>query len=525
MDERTLRPGELKDAATLRPGHFIAGAAAAAQESLNQSVGNWELVRVLETREHCTLYLARGASQESAVLKLYNGTLSNLPALKKISRLQDSRLMPILDLGTHEGKSYEVSPYMEEGSLNGAVLSDDIVMNVIVPQLTHALSVLHHNQLLHNDVKPSNIFWVRKNESIALGDFDVATPMRAGKADGPCGTMEYMAPEVLANGSGEASAASDLCSMGITLISLLTGASPLHGKTEMQQRRAWMRGTLAPDGLSAKVGTLINGLITYEPAQRMTTAGIRQWMKTYRIADTESALPQQKAAPAKKPMMEALWFGEHPIIDIAELIEQCGNNWELGCFMLEQKKLSIFLRQFERSHYELCTECERAFDKNEGLFRLLHTLSRSDDFYWYGEHYDNIEDFVNRMLDTDNIYAGGTGAHFLRANMLGVYLRNMRAAQSAIDQAERFCQTAQHHPELAMTQLLQSMGSKPELKWKNQVFHTLPELAGWLVHAEGSLDENVKQLYDSMRLDAWLSFIGEGTFLNDVRNEMKGITL
>ena len=53
MDERTLRPGELKDAATLRPGHFIAGAAAAAQESLNQSVGNWELVRVLETREHC----------------------------------------------------------------------------------------------------------------------------------------------------------------------------------------------------------------------------------------------------------------------------------------------------------------------------------------------------------------------------------------------------------------------------------------------------------------------------------------
>ena len=525
MDERTLRPGELRDAATLRSSHFIASTAAAAQESLNQFIGSWELVRVLETRDHCTLYLARSDAQGNAVLKLYNGPLSNLPALKKISRLQDSRLVPILDLGTHEGKPYEVSPYMEEGSLDGAVLSDKIIMNVIVPQLTHALSVLHTNQLLHNDIKPSNIFWLKKNESIALGDFDVAFPARGARPEAPCGTPEYMAPEVLANGCGEASPASDLCSMGITLISLLTGSSPLHGKTDMQKLRAWMRGSLMPDGISAKLVTLINGLIAAEPAQRMTAAGIAQWMKTYAISNTESTIAPAKTAGVKKASIEALWFDNHPICDIAELIEQCGKNWQLGCFMLKQKKLSFFLRQFNRDYYDLCTECELAFDKNEGLFRLLHTLSRSSDFYWYGDHFDNIEDFVNQMLDSDNIYAGGTGAHFLRANMLGIYLTNMRASQSAIDQAERFCQTAQHQPELAMTQLLQSMGAKPELKWKNQVFHTLPELANWLIHADGSLDEHVQQLYDSMRLDAWLSFIGEGTFLNDVRNEMKGITL
>ena len=248
-------------------------------------------------------------------------------------------------------------------------------------------------------------------------------------------------------------------------------------------------------------------------------------MKTYRIADTESALPSARPAAAKRSSIQPVWYGEYPICDIADLIEQSGKNWELACFMLEQKKLSPFLRQFDLSHYELCLECEKAFAKNEGLFRLLHTLSRSSDFYWYGQHYDGIEDFVNQMLDSDNIYAGGTGAHFLRANMLGIYLTNMRAAQSAIDQAQHFSQTAQHHPELAMTQLLQSMGSKPELKWKNQVFHTLTDLANWLVRAEGSLDDNVRELYESMRLDAWLSFIGEGAFLNDVRNEMKGTTL
>lgn len=525
MDERTLRPEELRDAATLRPGHFIAGAAAAAQPELNERIGKWALVRVIDSREHCTVYLARSASQENVVLKLYNAPLDNLPSLKKLSRLQDSSLMPILDLGEHEGKPYEVSPYMEEGSLDGAVLTDDVVMNVVVPQLTHALCVLHRNQLLHNDVKPSNLFWVKKNETIALGDYDVVSPLRAAKTGDPCGTPEYMAPEILASGSAEASFASDFCSMGIALIALVTGTSPLHGKTEMQKRRAWMRGGLTPDSISAKLGTLINGLIAYEPDQRTNADGVRRWMKMYNIADPDVALRPAKPAAPKAPSVQPIWFGETPICDISELIEHCGKNWQLACFMLEQKRLSPFLRQFSFDHYELCLRCETAFDKNEGLFRLLHTLSKASDFYWYGEHYDSMEDFVSCMLDTDNIHAGGTGAHFLRANMLGVYLTNMRAAQSAVDQAQRFCQTAQHQPELAMTQLLQSMGSKPELRWKNQVFHSLPEMAGWLVRAEGSLDDHVRELYESMRFDAWLSFIGEGAFLNDVRNEMKGITL
>ncbi len=524
MDERTLRPEEVRDAATLRPGQFIDHAGADAQAGLGQSIGEYSLLRVIEAREHCTVYLAVNAARERVVVKRYNAPLDNLPSLKKVSRLQDSRLMPVLALGEHEGKPYEVSPWMEEGTLDGAKLTAEVIMQVIVPQLTHALCVLHRNQLLHNDVKPSNIFWVKKNESIALGDYDILSPMRAGRADGPCGTREYMAPEVLVSGSEEASAASDFCSMGITLIALLAGSSPLHGKTEVQQRRAWMRGSLLPQDVDPRLGVLISGLITYEPGQRMAADGVRHWMKTYRIDNREAEVAPARTAE-KRPSIQPVWFGEYPVRDVADLIEQSGRNWQLGCFMLEQKKLSPFLRQFGLEQYELCIECEKAFDKSEGLFRLLHTLAKTADFYWCGDHFDSVEDFVTCMLDADNISAGGTGAHFLRANLLSVYYANRNAPQVMIDQAQRFSQTAQHHPEMAMTQLLQSMGSKPELKWKNQVFHTLPELARWLVRAEGSLDDHVRELYESMRLDAWLSFIGEGAFLNDVRNEMKGITL
>ena len=51
MDERTLRPGDLQDAATLRPGHFIAGAAAESEQGLGQSIGSWELLRIMPRSE------------------------------------------------------------------------------------------------------------------------------------------------------------------------------------------------------------------------------------------------------------------------------------------------------------------------------------------------------------------------------------------------------------------------------------------------------------------------------------------
>ena len=147
--------------------------------------------------------------------------------LEPISR-SCKHLLSVIEHGTHEGYAYDITPYMPEGSLEGQILDDKIVMQVVVPQLASALHILHQNELLHNDIKPSNIYWDSRNTTIVLGDFDTVTFADQNTCEDISGTREYMAPEKLTGGQAAASQAADYCSMGLTLLALLQGESPLR---------------------------------------------------------------------------------------------------------------------------------------------------------------------------------------------------------------------------------------------------------------------------------------------------------
>lgn len=77
-----------------------------------------------------------------------------------------------------------------------------------------ALQVFHSNGLLHNDVKPSNIF-VAGGSKYKLGDFNIA--IKSDEVPN-YGTPSYMAPEALMD---EKDNRADIYSLGLTLYSLL----------------------------------------------------------------------------------------------------------------------------------------------------------------------------------------------------------------------------------------------------------------------------------------------------------------
>lgn len=96
---------------------------------------------------------------------------------------------------------------------------------------------MHKRNIIHRDLKPHNIIFNIEDQSVKLIDFglslcydnntDITKFIR-------CGTMGYIAPEVLTNCENSRKrydTKSDMFGFGIIAHMLLMGSNPLRGKT------------------------------------------------------------------------------------------------------------------------------------------------------------------------------------------------------------------------------------------------------------------------------------------------------
>ncbi len=92
-------------------------------------------------------------------------------------------------------------------------------------QVLHGLLYLHEQGVIHRDIKGANIL-TTKEGLVKLADFGVATRATGLSESSVVGTPYWMAPEVIEL-SG-ATTASDIWSLGCTVIELLDGKPPYH---------------------------------------------------------------------------------------------------------------------------------------------------------------------------------------------------------------------------------------------------------------------------------------------------------
>lgn len=94
---------------------------------------------------------------------------------------------------------------------------------VYITQVLEGLVYLHEQGVVHRDIKGANILTTKEGQ-IKLADFGVATKFGDEKEATVAGTPYWMAPEIIEL-SG-ATTASDIWSVGCTVIELLTGDPP-----------------------------------------------------------------------------------------------------------------------------------------------------------------------------------------------------------------------------------------------------------------------------------------------------------
>ncbi len=141
-------------------------------------------------------------------------------------------------------------------------------------QLVSGLAALHEADIVHRDIKSSNVL-VRRDGRVVITDFGVVAELprarRVGLHDRTAGTVAYMAPEQAAGGTPEP--ASDWYAVGVLLYAALTGTAPYVGPTmSILSAKCGGLTPIDPNLLTANLPTdlveLCNRLLAPSPAAR-----------------------------------------------------------------------------------------------------------------------------------------------------------------------------------------------------------------------------------------------------------------
>uniref|UniRef100_A0A671PBI1 non-specific serine/threonine protein kinase n=1 Tax=Sinocyclocheilus anshuiensis TaxID=1608454 RepID=A0A671PBI1_9TELE len=244
----------------------------------------FELLKVLGQGSYGKVFLVRKI-RGSDTGQLYAMKVLKKATLKVRDRVRSKMERDILAEVNHpfivklhyafqtEGKLYLILDFLRGGDLftrlSKEVMFTEEDVKFYLAELALALDHLHSLGIIYRDLKPENIL-LDEEGHIKITDFGLSKEAidHDKRAYSFCGTIEYMAPEVV-NRRGHTQSA-DWWSFGILMFEMLTGSLPFQGKDRKETMALILKAKLGmPQFLSPEVQSLLRALFKRNPSNRL----------------------------------------------------------------------------------------------------------------------------------------------------------------------------------------------------------------------------------------------------------------
>lgn len=507
--------------------------------------GKYEIVEPLSVSTgEADLYVCKYNGTEY-VAKVYRRQRAVKPEVVTVLKsINSPYVASLFDTGTYNNLPFEILPYYKNGSLQGKQFSLEELKGTIIPCINEALKVLHENDIIHKDLKPSNIMLLDDNKSVAIIDFGISSVVEQGNTvlvTKTGMTPEYSAPETFRNLFLEES---DYYSFGITLYELFCGYTPYKNMNaeEIAQFTAVQRIPF-PKDMPQELLDLISAVTYFDitnrnnknnPNRRWTYTEVENWCK-----GKKQVIPGEGTGFAAEKAIPAYTFLGNAYKDIPSLVTALASNWNDGKKQLYRGLMSAFFKNFNPEIAGYCMDAEEEATRTAGkddiiFWDLLYKIyPELNGFYWMGQIYESLpalgRDMLERLWRNDKSnYAYWDG--ILGNKLLSNYLTkvkskndNLAAAVSALEASHTVGNRSKRDTIMNYYTMAYLLSGQKLFAIGDKRLKNVAELAA---HMKGLLDSSYEEFEDfchsmidyddtlDVQLEAWLIALGK-------RNELR----
>lgn len=515
--------------------------------------GKYEIVEPLNVSTgEADLYVCQYDGKDY-VAKVYRRQRAVKPGVVTVLKsIKSPYVASLFDTGEHNNLPYEILPYYRNGSLQGRQFSFDELKKTIIPCINEALRLLHQNDIIHKDLKPSNIMLLDDNKSIAIIDFGISSVVEQGNTvlvTKTGMTPEYSAPETFRNLFLEES---DYYSFGITLYELFCGYTPYKNmNAEEIARFTAVQRIPFPKEMPVELQNLISAVTYFDitnrnnksnPNRRWTYTEVDNWCK-----GKKQVIPGEGTEFGADKAIPTYTFLGKSYKDIPSLITVLASNWNDGKKQLYRGLLSAFFKSFNPEIAGYCIDAEEEATRSAGkddiiFWDLLYKIyPELKGFYWMGQIYESLpalgRDMLERLWKNDKTnfsYWDGILGNKLLTN----YLSKMKPKNDALSTATSAIETAHTVGNKSKRDTMMNYYTMAYLLSGQKLFaigdKRLKNVSELTAHMKQLLDSSYEEFEDfchslidyddtlDVQLEAWLIALGKRKELDAWKQSLQG---